>query len=181
MREKEKKRIGAGLRRQPCIVDLETSVRIGQLLGFGIDFAVGVHGDGSNFLLRQRTVIPVGLNAGNGIHHIHAGSDLAEGGVLAVQMLGIGVHDEELAASGIGGGGTGHAEHASLVLQVVLDAVEEKLALDAIAGAAHPSTFGAAALNHEAGDDPVEDQAVIVIVITPVSYTHLTLPTNIRV
>ena len=83
-------------------------------------------------------------------------------------MLGVGVHDEELAARGVGGGGTRHAENAPLVLQVVLDAVEKELALDAVAGAAHAGALGAAALNHEAGDDSVEDQTIIKMVIAQV-------------
>ena len=141
--------------------DLESSVRIGELVRLRVGLAVGVHGDGGDFLLHLRTVIVVGLDGGDGVHHVHAGSHLAEGGVLAVQVLGVGVHDEELAARGVGGGGTRHAENAPLVLQVVLDAVEKELALDAVAGAAHAGALGAAALDHEAGDDPVEDQAVI--------------------
>ena len=45
--------------------------------------------------------------------------------------------------------------------QVVADAVGLELALDAVAGAAHTGAVGAAALNHEAVDAAVEDQAVI--------------------
>ena len=45
--------------------------------------------------------------------------------------------------------------------QVVLEAVCGELALDAVAGAAHTGAFRVAALNHKAGDDPVEDGAVI--------------------
>ena len=76
-------------------------------------------------------------------------------------MLGILMHDEELGASGVGGLGTGHGQNTALVTDVVLDAVEEELALDAVAGAAHAGALGAAALDHEAGNDPVEDQAVV--------------------
>ena len=130
------------------IADLKSSVRIGELVRLRVGLAVGVHGDGGDFLLHLRTVIAVGLDGGDGVHHVHAGGHLAEGGVLAVQVLGVGVHDEELAARGVGGGGTRHAENAPLVLQIVLDAVEKELALDAVAGAAHAGAFGAAALNH---------------------------------
>ena len=137
---------------------------------------MGVYGDGSNFLLRQRTVIPVGLNAGNGIHHIHTGGHLAESGVLAVQVLGILVHDEELAACGVRGGGPGHAQHTALMLQVIPHTVEEKLTLDAVAGAAHAGAVGAAALDHKAGNNPVEDQTVIVVVITQVDKVVNALP-----
>ena len=150
------------------IADLESSVRIGELVRLRVGLAVGVHGDGSDFLLHLRTVIAVGLDGGDGVHHVHAGSHLAEGGVLAVQVLGVGVHDEELAARGVGGGGTRHAENAPFVLQVVLDAVEKELALDAVAGAAHAGALGAAALNHEAGNDSVEDQTIIKMVIAQV-------------
>ena len=150
------------------IADLKSSVRIGELVRLRVGLAVGVHGDGSDFLLHLRTVAAVGLDGGDGVHHVHAGSHLAEGGVLAVQVLGVGVHDEELAARGVGGGGTRHAENAPLVLQVVLDTVEKELALDAVAGAAHAGALGAAALNHEAGNDSVEDQTIIKMVIAQV-------------
>ena len=45
--------------------------------------------------------------------------------------------------------------------QIVLEAVVGKLALDAVARAAHAVAVGAASLDHKALDDPVEDQAVI--------------------
>ena len=76
-------------------------------------------------------------------------------------MGGILVHDEELAACGVGHHGAGHGEHAALMLDVVDDAVELEFALDGMAGAAHAGAGGVAALDHEALDDPVEDQAVI--------------------
>ena len=72
------------------------------------------------------------------------------------------VHDEELAAGAVHRLRPGHAQHAAGVPQVVLHAVGGELALDAVAGAAHAVAVGAAALDHKAGDDPVEDQAVIV-------------------
>ena len=71
------------------------------------------------------------------------------------------MHDEELAARGVGRLRTRHGDHAALVAEVVLHAVELELALDAVAGAAGAGALRAAALDHEAGDDPVEDQAVI--------------------
>ena len=147
---------------------LETAVGIGQLLGLGIGLALSVYGDGNDLLLSHGTVSHAGSGGSDGIHNVHAGSDLAEGGVLAVQVLSVLVHDEELAAGGVGGLGTGHAENAALVLQIVLDAVVEEFALDAVAGAAHAAALGAAALDHEALDDPMEDQAVIVIVAAQV-------------
>lgn len=62
----------------------EPAVGVRQLLGFGIGLAVGVHGDGSDFLFCHRAVVGAGLGGGDGIHHIHAGGHLAEGGILAV-------------------------------------------------------------------------------------------------
>ena len=46
------------------------------------------------------------------------------------------------------------------MLQVTLETVGGKLAGDLVAGAAHAAALGVAALDHEAGDDPVEDKAV---------------------
>ncbi len=48
------------------------------------------------------------------------------------------------------------------MLQVVVEAVGPELALDAVAGTAGSAALGAASLDHEAGDDPVEDKTVIV-------------------
>ena len=47
------------------------------------------------------------------------------------------------------------------MLQLIVHAVEQELALDAVAGTAHAGALGAAALDHEAGNDAVEDEAVI--------------------
>ena len=144
---------------------LESAVGIGQLGGCGVGFTVGVHSDGSDLLLHQGTVLHAGSGGGDGVNNIHAGCHLTEGSVLLVQVLGILVHDEELGAGGVGGGGAGHAQNATLVLQIVLEAVEEELTLDAVAGAAHAGALGAAALDHEAGDDTVEDQTVVVALV----------------
>ena len=149
--------------------NLESAVGIGELIGFGIGFTLSVYGDGSDLLLLHRTVIAAGAGSCDGIHHFHAGSDLAKGSILAIQVLGILMHNEELATGGVGAGGTGHAQNAPLVTQFVLEAVKEKLALDAVAGAAHTGAIGTAALDHKAGDDPVEDQSVIVIMICQIN------------
>ena len=150
------------------IVGLESSVGIRQLLGFGIGLALGIHDNGSDLLFSLGAVHAVGLDGSDGVYHIHAGSDLAKSSVLAVQMLGILVHDEELGAGGVGALRTGHGQNAALMLQVVLDAVVEKFALDAVAGAAHAGALGAAALDHEARDDTVEDQTVVEIMIAQI-------------
>ena len=99
------------------------------------------------------------------VNNFQAGGDFAEGSVLAVQVLGILVHDEELAAGTVGGGGTGHAQNATLMPQVILDAVKEELTLDAVAGAAHAGALRATTLDHKAGNDAMEDQAIIITLI----------------
>ena len=71
------------------------------------------------------------------------------------------MHDEELAAGAVGHHGARHTQDAALVLQLVFEAVAGELALDGIARAAHAGALGVAALDHEAGDDAVEDHAVI--------------------
>ena len=98
----------SGAKTAPEFALSETTIGIRQLVGLRIGLTVGVHGDGCDLLLGLRPVIPVRFHGGNGIEHVQAGGQLAEGGVLAVQMLGIGVHDEELASGGVGAGGTGH-------------------------------------------------------------------------
>lgn len=47
------------------------------------------------------------------------------------------------------------------MLQVVLEAVGGKLALDGITGAAHADALGVAALDHKAGDHAVKYDPVI--------------------
>ena len=124
-----------------------------------------INGDGCDLLILQRTILCIGLGACDGIDNLKAGSDLAECSVLAIQMGCIFMHHKELAACGVGGLAPSHGQNATLMLQIVLHTVEEELTLDAVAGATHAGAFGAAALDHEAGDDTVEDQAVIKIMI----------------
>ena len=132
-----------------------------QLLRLGIVHTEGLHGDLLHALVLLGLVAEVGLDGGDAVHHVHALGDFAEGGVLAVQEVPVGVHDEELAAGRVHGLGPGHGEHAPLVAQVVLHAVGGELTLDAVARAADAHALGVAPLDHETGDDPVEDQAVI--------------------
>ena len=112
-------------------------------------------------LIFQGLIPEIPLDGNDLIGKFHAGEHLAKSGIGAVQMGGIAGHDEELAAGGIGHHGTGHGKHAVGMLQGVIHAVLGKFALDGIAGAADADALGAAALNHEAGDDPVENEAVI--------------------
>ena len=71
------------------------------------------------------------------------------------------MHDEELASGGVGRHGARHGEHAAVMLEVILEAVAGELTLDAVAGAADAGALGVAPLNHEAGYDAVEYDAVI--------------------
>ena len=49
---------------------LESAVRIGQLIGLGIDLTLGIYSDGSDLLLSYGTVAHTGLGVCDGIHHI---------------------------------------------------------------------------------------------------------------
>ena len=100
-------------------------------------------------------------SARDGIDDVHAFGHLAERGVLLVEVRSVHVHDEKLAAGGVRIHGAGHGQHAAGVLEVVLEAVARELALDAVARAAHAGAGRVAALDHEAGDDAVEDHAVV--------------------
>ena len=106
-------------------------------------------------------IVPVGADGSDLIHDLHSSNDLAESGILAVQMGSVLVHDEELAAGAVGVHAAGHADDAADVLDGVVDAVGGKLALDVPAGAAGAVAQRAAALDHKAGDDTVEGQAVV--------------------
>ena len=133
-----------------------------ELFGFGVVDAEGLGGDFLHLLLGLGAVVVVGGGVGDDVDHVHALDDLAEGGVLAVEVGGLVVHDEELAARRIGHHGACHGEDAAIMLEVVLaEAVVLELALDPVARAAHAGALGVAALDHEAGDDPVEDEPVV--------------------
>jgi len=149
--------------------ELESSVRIGKLIGFREGFTVSINGNGRNLLLNLRTVTPVGLYGCDCIDNLHAGNNFAESSVLSIQMLSILVHDKELTSGRVGRRGACHAQNTALMLQIVFNTVEEKFALNAVAGAAHTGAVRAAALDHEAGNDTVEDQAIIVIVVCQIN------------
>ena len=90
---------------------------------------------------------------------------MAEGGVLAIQMRRILMHDEELGACGIRVHGARHGDHAALVLDGVRDAVHREFALDAVTRSAHAGAVRAAALDHKARDDAVKREAVIIALV----------------
>ena len=136
-----------------------------RLYGFGIVNAEGIY----SYLLHCLSVDGLIVAAGHAICDLvdilHALDDLAEGGILAVKVRCVLVHDEKLAAGGVGCHGTGHGQNASGVLEVVLHTVHSELTLDAVARAADADTLRVAALDHEASDDAVEDNAVIEVVL----------------
>src|SRR5690606_23060058 len=83
-----------------------------------------------------------------------------EDGVLALQPLRCSDSDEELRTVGsasANGAGVCHCEHVRLVeVEVRVD-----LIVELVAGATRSVAEGIAALDHEAGDDAVEDNAVV--------------------
>lgn len=75
------------------------------------------------------------------------------------------MHDEELAACGVGSHGTGHGKNAFCVLQVIFYTVLGEFSFNGVTGAAGSVTNRVAALDHKAFDDSVENQPVIEILI----------------
>ena len=139
-------------------------------------------GNGLHLLFFEGSVrAEVCCNACNAVENVKSVGKLTECGILTVKVRRVVMHDEELRACGVGALGTGHGQNTALVLQVVLDAVVEELALDAVAGATHASAFGAAALDHKTGDDSVEDQAVIVVMIAQIDEIINALGCDLRI
>src|SRR6185503_1872933 len=89
------------------------------------------------------------------VHHLHAGGHTAEDGVLAVEEVGGGQRDVELAARRGRGLGARHREDAADVLLLV------ELVLDGVAGASGAVALGVAALDHEVRLHAVEGHAVV--------------------
>ena len=104
----------------------------------------------------------------DGVHYLHAAEHLAKGRVLAVQMRRVCVHDEKLAAGAVIGAGTRHGQHAARVLEGIVHVVGRELAFDLIFRAAGAVAQRIAALNHKAGDDAVEGQAIVEALIDKV-------------
>lgn len=103
-----------------------------------------------------------GRERGDLLEHGVAGSQLTEGGVLAIEETGFAVADEELAASAVRIGGASHGKHSANVRLLVELGI---YFVTRIAGAGHAlgAFFGvrAAALDHEALDDTVEGRAIV--------------------
>ena len=95
------------------------------------------------------------------IDRFDAFDHLAEGCILAVQMRCDVMHDKELAACGIWIHRSRHGQNATVMLQLILKPVGPELSADAVAGSADADALRISALDHESGNDAVEDQAVI--------------------
>ena len=132
----------------------------------GVDDAGLLDDDGGLRDVGGHGAAAAGGHGGHLVDHVHALDDLAEDGVtpallgfaLEVEEGVVGVVDEELRGGRLRVGGAGHGNGAALVQQAVVGFV-----LDRRLGALLVPFFGeAAALGHEAGDDAVEDGAVVV-------------------
>ena len=63
---------------------LESAVGIVQLGGLGVSLTLGVHGDGSDLLIVQGTVITGSTGGSDGVNHVHTGGHLAECSILQI-------------------------------------------------------------------------------------------------
>ena len=129
--------------------------------GFGILNVEGLDGDLCHSLRLNGLVTPAAASLGDAVNNFHTLGYLAESGILAVKIGSGFVHDEELAACGVGIHCASHGENAGSVLEVIFETVGGEFALDAVAGATHAVAVGAAALNHETGNDTMEDLVII--------------------
>ena len=103
-----------------------------------------------------------GFNACDGVQNVKAVGQLAKAGVLRVKVGRVLVHDEELRGSRVGIGGARHGKNAARMLQIVLHkAVGDKLTANGVCGFLLEAFVKAAALNHKALDDAVEDDAAV--------------------
>src|SRR6058998_2625992 len=89
------------------------------------------------------------------VHDVHARGDLAEDGVLAVEEMGRGQRDVELAARRIGILATGHGHRSAHVLLLV------ELGLDLVARSSRAVALGIATLHHETRLHTMEDEPVV--------------------
>ena len=124
------------------------------------DLADAFDGDGFQDDGGFRAVAAVAGELGDLFGDVVAFDDFTEDGVLSGEPGGVRGGDEELAAVGVGAG-VGHGELAG-VFEVVGGALG--LVRELVAGAAHAGAFGVAALDHEVGDDAMEDGAVVELV-----------------
>ena len=71
------------------------------------------------------------------------------------------MHDEELAGCRVGIVSSRHGDNASLVLDGIVVTVSAEFTVELLLGAAHTVAEGVAALDHKAGDNSVEGEAVV--------------------
>ena len=81
---------------------------------------------------------------------------------IPARTINVRLTDEELAARAVWDHRACHGEDAQRVLEVIFEAVMCKLTADRVSRAAHAGSVRAAALDHKAADDSVEDQTVII-------------------
>src|SRR5215469_18622437 len=123
---------------------------------------VALDGDRLQHHVGPRTVARHGLNPADLVDHVGAADNLAEDRVPAVEPRRGCHRDEELGAIGARSG-VRHGQQVRLVeAQIGVDLVGELIARAAGAGAER-----VAALDHEPGDHPVEDRAVVQLVLGP--------------
>ena len=67
------------------------------------------------------------------------------------------------------------------MLQVIFDTVVSKFSFNGVAGASHTGSVGTSALDHEAFDDPVEDQPVVKALIDQTDKVIYGNRSNVRV
>ena len=75
------------------------------------------------------------------------------------------MHDEELASSRVRHHGSCHGDDSSFVLQIIIETVLAEFSLYAVARAAHAGTLRISALDHKAGNDSVENEPVIKVMV----------------
>ena len=95
-------------------------------------------------------------DAGDSTDEFKSLNHLAEDGVLVIQPGGFDLGDEELASVGVGAG-VGHGQKAGLIK----GSAAAEFVGELIAGASDAAAEGISSLNHEIGNDPVENSAVI--------------------
>lgn len=66
------------------------------LFGFGVVLTLGVYRHRLHALGGLGLIAPAGGGGDDGVGHLHALDDLAEGGIAAVQVRGILMHDKEV-------------------------------------------------------------------------------------
>ena len=102
----------------------------------------------------------------DGVDDVHARGHRSEQRVGVGQALSLGAgHDEELTPAGVGLTGVGHGDRAQRVLVARAARLRRVLVRNGVAGAAIPGSRRVAGLVHEAGDDPMEDHAVVVALL----------------